>query len=491
MTYIQQAIETTIVGVIGGAGLITNLLAILIACLTFRHWKVLHLMMILPVIMDIGAILVYVPLYMTALLSNFNAFPDGVCTIMTLVFYCFMASSSCVTFILAFSRMVLSRSQKIYKRWFTIERSLIYIFVSCLICITALIIPLLIFTTMTQSFHYVVSTQCLQSGHQLTSFMGVVWPFIFFIPNHGTAFCYLKMFLNIQRVRDSGERFKHDLFQGRITMCMAFVIVAICWVPFLMIHLYDPNQTRLSPLAHRVTLYLLLLNPLFNSLSYTFRAGDFRAGMFHLLKTKNNRSITDTMYNADVQDFDEEFRERANEYSMFTLPVKIPRSRPHSKKNTNAEFKATVQRVCSVKSKGKKQSQPNKDITTACTETKHAAVSSREEVINSSKIRQTTINPMSSITNQETANSTIHRQEEHIDSKLPRQAASIDSKLPRQAACIDSKLPRQAACIDSKLPRQAACIDSKLPRQAACIDAKLPRQATCIDFDSPSDVTKF
>lgn len=298
-------------GVIGCTSLSLNLLVLVTAALKLRAVRTLHILLLILTVLDLVSLLVYVPVFMVLLYSGFSGLPHGTCSSATLAFYISQACSMLVNVVLAFSRVLLSQSQKQYIKWFTPRRTVLYVTGGCFLFASAFTLCLVLLSASRWRLEGDLETTCRHTGGHLVTHTGVIWPFVYFLPGYVAALCYLRVYMCIRSVRDGGGRYKRDCYEGGYTFCMACLILTLCWLPYLAIKTFDPYQTRIPPYLHRVFLYLLLTNGLANPLTYTLRVSDFRKGVIGLFGIATSRkSTTDTLYNEDWGDLVEEFRER-------------------------------------------------------------------------------------------------------------------------------------------------------------------------------------
>ena len=238
--------------------------------------------------------------------------PSGnVCVISACALIVSLLVSSASHFVLAVSRVILSRSQKQYKRWFSVGRTIGYVSILSLFGMVLIVINIVYSSVFGQAAYVAtMATICVTSGFRIAPYVQIVAPVLFTLLHLTIISSYMMIFIKIRSVRDSGGRFQRDCRNGALTFCMAAVVFTVCWVPFLTLNTLDPYQEVAPPLAHRVSIYTVILSTVINPLAFAFRTADFRKGFRKIFRLHQKPTTSESLYRLEFQELDAEFRSR-------------------------------------------------------------------------------------------------------------------------------------------------------------------------------------
>ena len=298
MGVVQQVAELSALAAIGVAGLLGNLITIIVSTCVIKTHRPIHYIIIGLAFVDFLTSAFCVPFCMYLVLDMEMDFSPALCLFFRTVYSFKLGAASFSNMTIAMNRHFLTGPPRLYARLFSKRNTILFIFGNFGITFLLVYLPAFYMVGVNKNLSqfglHCDSTPLNNISYEDIEYLIYTWViaiFLYVIPLTVTLSCYCKIYTKLRFLRDIGRTIKvkkdgdqvfkqhQALKESTITMLLVFGTFFLCFTPWLAAVLMEPLYKISIRVVQRVLIYILLSNSMINPFIYAGRSAEFRENL--------------------------------------------------------------------------------------------------------------------------------------------------------------------------------------------------------------------
>ena len=309
---IKQVSEITLVTIIALATFFGNGIIMVLSIFKIRNKSGVHWVILNIAACDMLMSIVYMPSVVYGLWTDTWMLDDLLCTPIVYSLYTLTGVVAMNTLIIGTSRLATCVKGAKYNHVFLPRRTVFYIVMTWFVCAIGFLVIFISGAETEYNQHLrICSFHKSMNVFVLNVLNRVVMLMVFLFPMCLNAICYVIIYLRVPRVFNKGVRQrKQEVLTSTLIITVS---LCVCWLPFIVLHLFDPLNMEMQPLISRIVLYLRLLYSALGPFIYGFRLAEYKSALYNLLGMSRSKSVISSIYVIEFKEMEEEFKNRSHD----------------------------------------------------------------------------------------------------------------------------------------------------------------------------------